>query len=89
MRLSEQKIKEGILHAERAVRSEAVLYFSRSYTRDESVMPLAIQAVEQYGWDKAFTEATCMDGLALNDATLPWVLVQLQHEDAMRPDPYG
>ena len=89
MRLSEEIIKQGILHPEKDVRSEAVMYFSRSYTHDESIMPFAIQAIEQYGWDKAFTVASCMTGLPLSDATLPWVLAQLQQEDAKMPDPYG
>ena len=89
MRLDEQLIKQAILHPEKDVRSEAVLYFSRSYTTDVSVLPLAIQAVEKFGWDEAFSVAACMTGLPLNDATLPWVLAQLQHEDAKRPNPFG
>ena len=89
MRLHEEIIKEGILHAEKDVRNEAVLYFSRSYTHDNSVLPLAIQAVEQHGWDEAFAVAFCITGLPLNDATLPWVLAQLQHEDAKKPSPFG
>lgn len=89
MRLPDDKIKAGILHPETGVRTEAVLYFSRSYTRDDSILPLAIQAVEQYGWDKAFAISRCMEGLPLNDATLPWVLAQLQHRDAKKPDLYG
>jgi hypothetical protein len=89
MRLQEEIIKHGILHPDKDVRSEAVLYFSRSYNHDDSIMPLAIQAVERYGWDKAFTVASCMTGLPLSEATLPWVLAQLQREDAKQPDPYG
>lgn len=50
MRLHEELIKQGILHPELDVRSEAVLYFSRSYTRDTSILPFAIQAVKQYGY---------------------------------------
>jgi hypothetical protein len=89
MRLHEDVIKQGIVHPGQEVRTEAVLYFSRSYTDDDSIIPLAIQAIEQYGWDRAFDVAACITGLALNDATLPWVLAQLQHEDAKKPDPYG
>jgi hypothetical protein len=89
MRLHEELIKQGILHTETDVRSEAVLYFSRSYTNDDSIMPLVIQAIEQYGWDRAFTVASCVTGLPLSEATLPWVLAQLQHKDAKRLDPYG
>jgi len=89
MRLHEEIIKQAILHPEKDVRSEAILYFSRSYTDDDSVLPLAVEAVEQYGWDEAFSVASCMTGLPLNDATLPWVLAQLQHENAKKLDPYG
>ena len=89
MRLHEELIKQGILHPQQDVRSEAVLYFSRSYTHDDSILPLAIRAIEQYGWDKAFSVAACITGLPLNDATLSWVLAQLQHEDAKKSDLYG
>lgn len=89
MRLPEDKIKAGILHPEKDVRSQAVLHFSRSYTRDDSILPLAIQAVEQYGWDNAFTSAYCMKGLSPNDTTLPWVMAQLQHDDAKKPNYFG
>jgi hypothetical protein len=89
MRLSDDKIKAGILHPHRDVRSEAVLHFSRSFTRDDSILPVAIRAVAQYGWDRAFVVSHCMEGLPLNDATLPWVLAQLQHDDAKKPNPFG
>ncbi len=89
MRLHEELIKQGILHPDQDVRSDAVLYFSRSYTSDDSILPLAIQAIEQYGWDKAFTVAVCITGLPPNDATLPWALAQLQEPDAKEPDSFG
>ena len=89
MRLHEELIKQGILHPEQDVRTEALLYFSRSYTFDDSIMPLVIQTIERYGWDEAFTVASCITGLPLNDATLPWVLAQIQHKDAKKPDTYG
>ena len=89
MRLSTDKIKQAILHPDQEVRTEAILYFSRSNTSDDSVLPLAIQVIEQYGWDKAFDIAAVITGLPLNDATLPWVLAQLQHEDAKKPDEFG
>jgi hypothetical protein len=89
MRLHEELIKQGIPHPEQDVRTEALLYFSRSYTSDDSVMPLVILAIERYGWDEAFTVASCITGLPLNDATLPWVLTQIEHKDAKKSDPYG
>jgi hypothetical protein len=89
MRLNEELIKQAILHPDQDVRTDAILYFSRSKTADDSILPLAIQAIEQYGWDKAFTLAACISGLPLNDTTLLWVLAQLQHADAKKPDPCG
>ena len=89
MRLHEERIKQGILHPEKDVRSEAVLYFSRSETADDSIMPVAIQAIEQYGWDEAFSTPACITGLPLNDSTLPWVLAELQREDVKKPNRFG
>lgn len=89
MRLSEDLIKQAILHPEQDIRTEALLYFSRSYTSDDSVLPLAIQIIEQYGWDKAFDVAAVITGLPLNDETLPWVLAQLQADDVKKPDEFG
>lgn len=88
MRLHEELIKQAILHPQQDVRTEAVLYFSRSHSSDGSILPSAIQAIEQYGWDEAFDVASCMTSLPLNDATLPWVLTQLQHQDAKKLDRY-
>ena len=49
MRLPEAKIKEALVHPEKLVRQEALLYFADCHSRDAEVMPLAIQAVETYG----------------------------------------
>ena len=46
MRLPEAKIKEAVVHPEKLVRQEALLYFADCYSRDAEVMPLAIQATE-------------------------------------------
>src|SRR5208283_3444112 len=54
-RLAEEKIKQGILHADKQVREVAIRYFSRPTTRDSSIMPVAIQAVEKYGRRQAFS----------------------------------
>ena len=53
MRLSESKIKAAILHPEVEVRLTALAYFADSFTTDESVMPLVIEAVEMYGRESA------------------------------------
>ena len=48
MRLPEAKIKEAVVHAEKLVRQEALLYFADCYSRDAEVMPLAIKATEDH-----------------------------------------
>ena len=77
MRLSEDKIKAGILHSNRDVRDAAVMYFSRSACRDPSILPLAVAAIEKYGWSDVFQFPSDIEGLPLSDRTLPWVLQQL------------
>lgn len=89
MRLSEEIIKQAILDPDQDIRTEAVLYFSRSNCTDDSILPIVIQAIEQYSWEKAFDVAAVITGLPVNDATLPWVLAQLQDKDAKKPDRYG
>jgi hypothetical protein len=86
MRLTEDKIKAGILHPDRDVRDAAVLHFSRSECHDLSVMPLAIQAIEQYGWEGAFTVPSVVEGLPLSDETLLWIVRQIQREDVFDDD---
>lgn len=84
MRLSEDRVKQGILHPERDVRDAAVLYFSRSFSRDQSVMPVAIHAIEKYGWEDAFSAVTAASGLALGDEAIPWIIHEFRRDD--RPD---
>ena len=84
MRLSEDKIKAGILHPDRDVRDAAAMYFSRSACCDPSILPLAIEAIEKYGWEKAFLVPPVVEGLPLSDETLPWVLDQLQHNELLK-----
>ena len=84
MRLSEDRIKAGILHPDRDVRDAAVMYFSRSACRDTSVLPVVIQAIEKYGWEGAFLVPTAVEGLPLSEETLPWVLGQLRQTELLK-----
>ena len=84
MRLSEDKIKAGILHPDHDVRDAAAMYFSRSACRDPSILPLVIQAIEKYGWEQAFIVPPVAEGLPLSDETLPWVVKQLDSEDVRK-----
>ena len=63
MRLISQKVKEAILHPVPQVREVAALYFADAYDPDPAVMPLVIQAIEKYGFDKAFTHYRFLEDL--------------------------
>ena len=54
MRLTADQVKQGILHPEQLVRDVALRYFSESFSPDPTIMPVAIQAIETYGWEDAF-----------------------------------
>jgi hypothetical protein len=79
MRLSQEQIKRGILHPERLARDVALRYFTNSFSDDPTVMPLAIQAVETYGWEEAFLFHT-LAGIAQTEDTLLWVIDQLNRQ---------
>src|SRR5690242_5250419 len=78
MRLPESKIKQGILHPEEEVRLTATKYFSDSFSRDESVMPLVIEAVEKYGRENAFSILRDAERLPQTPPTLDWLMNELR-----------
>ena len=49
MRLTEDQIKQGLLHPERLVRDCAARYFADSFSDNPTLMPLVVEAVETYG----------------------------------------
>ena len=78
MRCREATIKAAILHPEEEVRLAAVSYFSGSYSRDETVMPLVIRAVETYGRDKAFRILRAAESLVQTEPTVEWIIRELR-----------
>jgi len=78
MRLAENRIKQGLLHPEQLVRDAALRYFSESFSRDPSVMPLAIQAVETHGWDDAFESASGLRNLVQTEQTFGWLTDRME-----------
>ena len=54
MRLSEDQIRQGILHPDVDVRFACLHHFSEGDGRDTSVMPVAIEALERFGRTTAF-----------------------------------
>lgn len=83
MRLAESTIKAAILHPEEEARLTAVSYFSGSFSQDEAVMPLVIQAVERYGRDKAFRILRNAERLSQTQATVDWLLNGLRQDYAL------
>ena len=80
MRTTESKIKQAILHPEDEVRSTALAYFARSHSADESIMPLVIEAVEQFGRNKAFSILRGADSLPQTEATIGWLTEELSKD---------
>ena len=79
-RLLEPTIKAAILHPEEEVRVTAVSYFSGSFSPDESMMALVIQAVETYGRDKAFRILRAAESLAQTHDTVAWLIRELRRD---------
>ena len=79
MRLSEDKIKQAILHPDPEVREMAVRYFADSFSPDSTIMPLVIQALEKHGREN-FSTFAVRQGLVQTDDTLRWILAELATE---------
>jgi hypothetical protein len=86
MRYPEDKIKEAILHPDLDVRNTAIRYFYSSTSPGPTLMPLAIQAIEQYGRTKAFSFTHYLNLLPQTEPTIGWVLSELQGDFPGRPE---
>ncbi len=86
MRLSEDKIKEAILHPDLDVRDTAIRYFYSFTSPDHTLMPLAIQAIERYGRTKAFSFTHYLNLLPQTEQTIGWVIAELQRDGEGRPE---
>ena len=88
MRLSEEKIKQAILHCQLEIRQRAVRYFSVCHSEDECVVPLVIQAVEKYGREDAYHLVGGSVNLRHTEETVSWVIEELQDPAAERYENY-
>lgn len=77
-RLTAEQVKAGILHDHIDARTQALFYFSKSHSLDPTVMPVAIQALERFGRDKAFNYYHGIVDLAQTDETIRWVINELK-----------
>ncbi len=80
MRLTDDQIKQAILHPEEEIRLTALRYFSQCLSRDETVMPVVIEAVQKYGRKRTFSLLRDAERLAQNDATVEWLIAELDQE---------
>lgn len=79
-RTSELTIRQAILFPVEEIRTTALDYFARSHCEDETLMPLVIQAVEQYGRDKAFNILRDAEDLPQSEATIGWICDELDKD---------
>ena len=78
MRLTADKVKEGILHAEQDVRDAAAHYFANVYSSDQTIMPLVILAIEKYGFEAAFSAYSFLKNLVQAEGSVSWLIRQLK-----------
>ena len=78
MRLSEDQIRQGILHADKAVRLACLQYFADCYSPNPTVMPVVIEALERYGRTETFPYTHPISDLAQTEETIRWALNELK-----------
>lgn len=79
MRATVDQVKAAILHPVQDVREAAVSYLRRSPLADETIMPLVIQAYQQYG-PSAFAIPIIWHDLPQSPETVEWLIEQLQQQ---------
>src|ERR1700722_4121441 len=80
MRLSEDQIKQDILHAAKEVRSACLRYFAECFSRDQTVMPVVIEALQRHGRTTAFRYINFIANLAQTEETIRWVVSELKDQ---------
>ena len=80
MRLSESTLKAAILHPKEEFRFTATLYFSGSFSQDETIMPQVVHAVERYGRSRAIRILRETEHLPQSPATVDWLISELRQD---------
>jgi hypothetical protein len=86
MRLAPDKLKTAILAPDQDVRQAAVSYFALPGCVDPEVTRRVIEAIETYGWDKAFRFYIALCALQQTEATVEWFIGQLRQAQAKTSD---
>jgi hypothetical protein len=90
MRYPEAKIKEAILHPDIEIRDRAVSYFGKSFSTDNSLMPLVIKAVETYGTENdAYRLIGASRDLPQTEETIAWVIDELNDPQSDQYENYS
>lgn len=79
-RLSDEQIKEAILHPDANVRFAAVQYFSDCNISDPSIMLVAIEAFERFGRTRAFLHCPPIVNLTQTESTIRWAVEELKSQ---------
>lgn len=80
MRLPDDRIKDALLQPDRMIRDCAIRFFYSARNPDQSLMPLAIEALERYGRTTAFSFTHFLNLLPQTEETIEWVIAEL-HRD--------
>ena len=87
MRLTDEQIRQGVLHPDVLARDVVLDYFGQSFSDDEAVLPLSLRAAEQYGEEDAFLFPHKLASLAQTAETLDWSIRKLSKADEPPEDP--
>ena len=78
MRLSEEQVKQGLLHEDPQVRFAALEYFAQAFSRDTTIMPVVIEAFQRFGRNHAFPFVHPIAELAQTPETIAWAIGEIQ-----------
>ena len=85
-RLTEDQIKQGLLHPDIDVRFAALSYFAECYSPNPTVMPVVIGALERFGRTKAFQYSYPIAKLAQTEGTIRWAIEELGKQPSHTED---
>jgi SEC-C motif len=85
MRLTEEQIRQGLLHDDQGVRQCCLDYFADKYSNNETVMPLVVQAFDARGLD-AFEHCSSIADLKQTDETIEWTIRSLTDSPSLFGD---
>jgi hypothetical protein len=80
MRLSDEQVKELLLHDDRQVRTFALDYFANSYSPDPTVMPCVIEQINRRGFKGLFDRwhSAGLAHLQQSPETIQWAMETLE-----------